>query len=573
MPSIIDPVDAGAAVLPGHAALCCGRPRFDAAALSALAQREGDAAAWRRLLDGAADPVAALAGVRSDFAVAAELSDGSSVAAVDRLGVRTLCYRVVQGRLRVAERADELADGSTPVDPQALFDYLYFHAIPAPRTVFQGVFRLPPGHCVRLRDGRLTVQPYWTPEFEEGVKPAAFGALRDEFRDLLRQAVRDRLDGGGRPACFLSGGTDSSSVAGLVREVTGQGAASYSIGFEAEGYDEMAYARIAARHFGAEHHEYYVTPDDLLRSIPRVAAHHDQPFGNSSAVPAFHCALMAREQGVTRLLAGDGGDELFGGNSRYAKQRVFDAYGAVPGALRAGLLEPLLASPLGGLPLLRKGRSYVQQARTPMPDRLALYNLLPRLGLAEVLEPGFLARVSAQAPLQQQREVWAAARAGSDLNRSLAFDWRYTLADSDLPKVRGSCELAGVDVAFPLLDERLLDFSMRLPVSYKLRGLKLRWFFKEALRGFLPDEILSKKKHGFGLPFGVWATRHAGLQALAEESLRAVAERGIVRPQFVDTLLRVHLPAHPGYYGEMVWILLMLEQWLRQYAPGLDLRT
>jgi asparagine synthase (glutamine-hydrolysing) len=161
--------------------------------------------------------------------------------------------------------------------------------------------------------------------------------------------------------------------------------------------------------------------------------------------------------------------------------------------------------------------------------------------------------------------VWAEAVAGTQINRTLAYDWRYTLAESDLPKVRGTTGLAGVAVGFPLLDQGLLDFSLGLPPSYKLKGLRLRWFFKEALRGFLPDEILTKKKQGFGLPFGVWANRHAGLKRLATDSLHSLAGRGIVRREFIADLIDRRLPEHPGYYGEMVWILMMLEQWLQSW--------
>jgi asparagine synthase (glutamine-hydrolysing) len=135
-----------------------------------------------------------------------------------------------------------------------------------------------------------------------------------------------------------------------------------------------------------------------------------------------------------------------------------------------------------------------------------------------------------------------------------------------LPKVCGSTQWAGVAVGFPFLDRGLVDFSLRLPTQYKLNGLKLRWFFKEALRGFLPDEIITKKKQGFGLPFGVWANRHAALRAFATDSLQSLGTRGIVQPEFIHLLLQDHLPAHPGYYGEMVWILMMLEQWLRRHA-------
>jgi asparagine synthase (glutamine-hydrolysing) len=312
-----------------------------------------------------------------------------------------------------------------------------------------------------------------------------------------------------------------------------------------------------------------VTPDDLVRSIPEVAAHYDQPFGNSSALPAYYCAKMAREDGVTRLLAGDGGDELFGGNARYAKQRVFGWYDAVPAALRRSVMEPLLErTALGALPLASKGRSYVEQAKVPLPDRMQQYNLLLRLGLENVFTPDFLAQVDRTDPLRQQQAVWQQVPDASALNRMLAYDWRYTLAEADLPKVCGSTALAGMAVGFPFLDQGLVDFSLRLPTNYKLKGLKLRWFFKEALRGFLPDEILTKKKQGFGLPFGVWATRHEGLKRFAADSLQSLGTRGIVRDPFIRTLRTENLPAHPGYYGEMVWILVMLEQWLRAAGEG-----
>ncbi len=491
---------------------------------------------------------------------------GDRLLATDLFATESLCYRITGNQFEPASRADDLGTPSE-LDPQALFDYLYFHCIPSPRTVFKGVHRLPPGHYAEWTNGKLTVGPHWRPRFTEPRGAVSFEALKTEFRRLLRDAVARRLDGG-TPACFLSGGTDSSTVAGMIREATGKPAHTYSIGFEAEGYDEMAFARIAAKHFGSEHHEYYVTPADLVKSIGDVAASYDQPFGNSSALPAYYCALRARQDGATRMLAGDGGDELFGGNSRYAKQRVFGWYGLVPGPLRRGLLEPIFSmQAVSRTPLLKKGGSYIEQARVPMPDRLQMYNLLLRLGPQDVLTPAFLAQVNVKGPAELQRQVWGTADTASDLNRTLAYDWRFTLAESDLPKVCGTTRLAGVGVAFPFLDDSLLEFSLGLPAEYKLKGLKLRWFFKEALRGFLPDEIITKKKQGFGLPFGVWLTRHPALMTLASDSLLGFATRGVVRPEFIRQLLDARLREHPGYYGEMVWILMMLEQWLRRHAP------
>ncbi|MFN3809340.1 MAG: asparagine synthetase B family protein [Roseateles asaccharophilus] len=464
-------------------------------------------------------------------------------------------------------RADALAGAQTELNPQAIFDYLYFHFIPSPETIFKGVSRVPAAHG--LVAGTAELRPLWAPRFAPQ-SGRSFETLKQEFLRMLRDSVASSMDGS-LAACFLSGGTDSSTVAGLMRQVSGGEVHGFSIGFEAEGYDEMEYARLAARHFGVRHHEYYVTPGDLVRSIPDMAASLDQPFGNSSVLPAYYCALQAKNAGVSHLLAGDGGDELFGGNARYAKQKVFGYYERLPAPLRQHVLEPLLVdSPLGRLPLLRKGKSYIEQARVPMPGRLQMYNLLLRLGVDRVLTQDFLAQIDTAAPLRHQEEVWAWAasqQACSDLNRSLAYDWRYTLGESDLPKVRAATELAGLSVAFPMLSEDLLNFSLTLPDDYKLKGQKLRWFFKEALRGFLPDEIISKPKHGFGLPFGPWLLTHQPLHALASDSVKHLASRGLINSSFVQELLGSRLSEHPGYYGEMVWILMMLEQWLRAKSP------
>ena len=544
-------------------AVCVGHPTFLDSELAAVAARDGQAAAWMAAF--ARFGVEAPSHVRGDFAVAVRDDAERVLLAVDRFATHALCYRVEGESLHFGERADDVAAGSAEIDPQALFDYLYFHVIPAPRTIFKGVYRLREGHCALFDNGSITVARWWNPVFDEN-RREPFGTLRDEFRALLREAVATQVSGE-RVGCFLSGGTDSSTVAAMLGTVTGEPARTFSIGFDAEGFDEMQFARIAARHFKTDHHEHYVTPDDLVRSIPAIAAAYDQPFGNSSVAPAYYCAKMARESGVERMLAGDGGDELFGGNSRYARQRVLSYYERIPQTVRKGFLEPALVGwdlP-ARIPGVKKAAGYVRHARVPMPDRMQRYNLLARIGVREVLGDEFLASVDQDEPLRQQRAVYGASNANSLINRMLAFDWKYTLADSDLPKVVGATALADVSVAFPMLDDRLIDFSLRLEPALKLKGLKLRWFFKEALRGFLPDAILAKKKHGFGLPFGLWLTRHAGLQNLAFDALATLDTRGHLRPGFIDALKREHLPRYPSYYGEMVWILVMLEQWLRAH--------
>jgi asparagine synthase (glutamine-hydrolysing) len=270
---------------------------------------------------------------------------------------------------------------------------------PRPRTIFAGVQRLDAAHALHATAAQAHVQRHWTPRFVEGTR-GRFETLREEFVALLRDAVAREIEPG-RTGSFLSGGTDSSTIAGLVGRVSGARPRTYSIGFDAAGYDEMAYARIAARAFDADHHEYYVTPDDLVDGIPAVAAHHDQPFGNSSAAPAYYCARLAHDDGVTRLLAGDGGDELFGGNSRYATQRLLEPYHSLPGVLRHRVLEPWFANSraLRAIPGLRQATGYIRHARPPMPDRLQSFNLVMLLGVDNVLQPQLADAVDAAAPL------------------------------------------------------------------------------------------------------------------------------------------------------------------------------
>jgi asparagine synthase (glutamine-hydrolysing) len=331
----------------------------------------------------------------------------------------------------------------------------------------------------------------------------------------------------------------------------------------------MQYARITAKHFATDHHEYYVTPDDVVSAIPQIAAAYDQPFGNSSAVPTLCCARLAKEDGIERLIGGDGGDELFGGNERYAKQYVFSLYEHIPASLREGLVGPLLRGvpTANGFSLLRKAKSYVEQASVAMPARLETYNLLDRIGRERIFTAPFLHAVDSHAPLMHIEQIYHRAEAQSLINRMLALDLRITLADNDLPKVKGMCALAGIDVTFPLLADEVVSFSARLAPELKLKGTKLRFFFKEALRGFLPEAIITKQKHGFGLPFGPWLTRHKPLQKIVAENLESLKDRAIIRSSFIDELTAQHLAEHAGYYGTLVWILVMLEQWMQKRAP------
>ena len=542
-----------------------GEPSFTDSGDAQRAREHGAAAAWAAAIRN--HRISAAERVQGRFAVVLiRPSERELIAFTDRFATFPICYSMMAGEIRFGSRADDVAGASPAVSAQSLFDYLFFHTIPAPATIYEHVRRLPAAHALEWRDGNLDCRRYWHPVFAEQ-SGNTVAERETEFLNLIESAVA-REANSGVVGAFLSGGTDSSTIAGMLCKVTGQAAKTYSIGFDASGYDEIEYARIAARHFGTDHHEYYVTPEDLLEGIPKVACHYDQPFGNSSAVPAWVCASRASADGVDKLLAGDGGDELFGGNVRYAEQRIFERYDLIPESARRLLVDPVLKLPrVDRLPIINKAASYVRQARIPLPDRLQRYNLLLRIGCEQVFEPAFLAAVDTDAPFATQRSWWKSIEAKSYVDQMIAFDWKFTLADNDLPKVVGTADLAGIDIGFPLLSDELLDFSLKLPAKWKLKGRTLRWFFKYALRDFLPDEILRKQKHGFGLPFGVWACTHSDLKNFVCDALDNLRKRGIVQPRFLDKLSGELLPAYPGYYGELVWILMMLELWMQSHNP------
>ena len=561
-------VDLAETPSPRRACGVFGRPRWADDTLAEEANRTGVARSFLAAYD--AHGVGALTKLRGAFALALiDEECGEVLIAVDRSGTCPIAYATGSNGLVVfGSSVDAVVSHpgiSGEIDAQALFDYVYFHMIPGPRSVIRGISRLLPGTYALFKAGAVEVRPYWEMRYAENEK-ASFGELKDRFIECLRESVADAA-ASGTIGAFLSGGTDSSTVAGLLTAVKAEPVKTFSIGFDAAGYDEMEYARIAAKHFGTRQFEYYVTPEDVVAAVPMIAKAYDQPFGNASAVPTYYCARLAESEGVTRMLGGDGGDELFGGNSRYATQYILSLYGTLPEPLRSGIVEPLAFRLPGAaaIPGMRKLQAYIRLASKPMPARLEHYNLMEHLGPTRIFREEFLATIDRGGPLRQLAEAYAQTDARSLINRILALDLKYTLADNDLPKVTRMCDLAGVESAFPLLDERVVEFSAHLAPELKLKGTRLRYFFKKALGDLLPRQIITKSKHGFGLPVGLWLNQHKPLRELALDSLTDLKARHIIRSEFIDELTSVQIASHASYYGVMVWVLMMLAQWLRHH--------
>ena len=486
--------------------------------------------------------------------------------AVDRMGTQQLFYQEHKQNTYFSSSLSQLTqidEVKKQINPQAIYSYLYFHCIPAPETIYKNIFKLNPAEVLIIKDGTAHKKYFWQPDFNEN-SASNVNDLQINLKESLSAAVKDSLlDTSLNTGAFLSGGTDSSTLAGLLKEHSDDEAETISMGFEEQGYDEMEYADLAAKHFGNKPHQYYVTFDDISSSLTTLLDAYDEPFGNSSAVPTYIAAKFARKLGITHLLAGDGGDELFGGNERYAKQKVFEIYSIIPELLRNQITTPLLTLPVNSkVPILKKIKSYVEQANIAMPDRLETYNFLHRYELSSIFTSDFLSSINTSMPSVFQKERFEQIPSASLLNKMLFLDWKFTLADNDLRKVGTMCERAGVQVSYPFLDNRVIENSTQIPSRLKIKGTRLRHFYKETYKDFLPERIINKSKHGFGLPFGAWLKKDPNLQKIVYEALSQLKQRNIFKNEFLDKLVKQHNDEHAAYYGSFVWVFAILELWL-----------
>ncbi len=546
----------------GHHAVIEGHFRFTDAQLAGIAASMGPA---RALIEGIkARGPRVLTMLDGEFSLAVWASGKRELLlATDRFGIRPVVYAGTPEHIVFGPDANALRlhfGTHATLDPQGIYDYLYFSAVASPYTVWREFRRLESAHYLTWRAGQLNTARYWLPEFTDTGDDV--DSLKRGLHRVLADAVA-RNDADKSAGAFLSGGLDSSTVAGLLSRHQRSSTRTFSIGFDAKGYDEIRYAHIAAEHFGLEAHEYYVKPADVVDTIALIARAYDEPFGNASAVPTYHCARLAAETGVTVLLAGDGGDEIFAGNERYAKQKVFEPYLRLPASLRKGALEPLAFHfPFGEQVLpVRKLRRYIEQARVPLPDRLQTYNPLQMTPSGKIFTPEFVRQIDPDRPLTLLREEFRRVDAPI-VDRMLYLDWKFTLADNDLRKVTVMCERAGIDVRYPMLDNAVVEFSTRIPPRLKLPGFRLRHFYREAMRGFLPDGILAKRKHGFGLPVGVWLATSPDLTAFADHCLSGMRKRAIFQTAYLDDVQRRHRTEHAAFYGTILWLVIILECWL-----------
>jgi asparagine synthase (glutamine-hydrolysing) len=455
------------------------------------------------------------------------------------------------------------------IDKNAIYNYLVFSFVPTPETIYREIKKLPPGHLLVLNNSKINLRKYWDISYIES-RNKGEGYYCRKIRETLEEAVRKRFNPENqRIGAFLSGGLDSSTVSGLMKNICQSEVRTFSIGFREDAYNEIEYVDIAAKHFGLKSYKYYVEPGDLIEAIKVLVKEYDEPFGNSSAIATYFCMKLAKDNGVDILLGGDGGDENFAGYERYVTDKLFSLYSYIPSFLRKTAIDPCVH----GLPFknswfVNKVRNYTSHANIPNPERFFLYPLYPVYKRKEIFTEDFLKYIVEDSPLKFSNELFNAADTSHELNKLAYLDAKLGLIDNDLRnKMDKTAQLLGLSVRYPMLDTELWELGAEIPYYLKLKGFNKKYIYKQAFKDFLPKEIILKKKHGFGLPYAAWLRSDKSVRKFTEEILLddKVAKRGYFKKGFFENMLRLHDEDKSPYYGDILWIFLMLEIWHNEW--------
>jgi asparagine synthase (glutamine-hydrolysing) len=493
------------------------------------------------------------------------------ILARDRLGIKPLFYSRLPDRfLFGSEIKAILADNLRPaIDLQALNHYLSVLYIPAPSTIYQEICKLEAGHVLIYQDGKFTIRRYWdlSPIQPLAISRSKIADLQAGLRDLLKEAVRCRLVSDVPLGAFLSGGLDSSTVVGLMRDSHNGPIKTFSIGFNDPSYNELPYARLVAQRFESDHTELTVTPD-VADLVPKLVHHFDEPFADSSAVPTYYLSQLTRQH-VTVALGGDGGDEVFAGYMTYQADRLARSYGRLPSLLTRRFIPALVHRlPVSDSKVsfdLRARRfvdnAFLEPGRRHYAWKAFFDDDLKRTVLSEEVLASLEGSLDTYPVFQRHYE--AVAHHGP-LNRFLYTDTKAYLADDILVKVDRMSMAHSLEVRVPLLDHRIVEYMFRLPGHLKMPGLKLKRFLKNTMRDILPRQILTRRKGGFNVPIPAWLKHELRPLVMEYLSPTRIKNQGVFNPETMRRLVSEHM-AGVADYSRNIWALLVFNLWYEMH--------
>jgi asparagine synthase (glutamine-hydrolysing) len=486
----------------------------------------------------------------------------------DRMGKKPLHYSLHEGRLLFGSEIKailavhpELAE----INPEGLLQYFYFGYIPDPHTAFQHIHKLPAGHLMEYCNGEVKIRRYWDlPEY--GTHPAmSEQECLDELERQLEEAVRIRLISDVPLGALLSGGVDSSIIVALMARVSSSAVKTFSIGFQAEQFNESKYARLVAERFSTDHHELVLDPN-LEETLTYLSQMMEEPFGDSSMLPTYYVCRMARRH-VTVALSGDGGDELFGGYDRYMVAMERQKFDRLPDWLGRVYRNAVHHHVPDGLYGKNLAWNATLNARDRYLDGVSFFPALHR-------ERGLFTDSFLQAagrlpdPLLEWQRLYDEAPGHDPLSRLLYLDTKTYLVSDILTKVDRMSMATSLEVRVPMLDHKFVEWVTSLPVGWKLRGETRKHILKKlAERLGIPSPLLHRKKQGFQLPLVEWMRNDVKDQFLRVLLEPRTLQRGYFKPEAVRSLVDEHVSGRRNRSG-LLWRMLVLELWHRSFMES-----
>lgn len=485
---------------------------------------------------------------------------GDLFLARDRVGKKPLYYSLTEGGISFASTLNSLREllPSTPtIDHTALDEYLVYQAVPAPRTVFNGISMLPPASYAHWTDGKpIEVRRYWDLSYAKKVRRKESDLL-EELDTLVKAAVERRMISDVPLGAFLSGGVDSSLIVAVMTELGFGPVEAVNLGFAESEFDERPYARAVASRWNANLHEHEMRPDEV-QNLPGIVWHYGQPLADVSIVPTYAVARAARQH-VTVVLNGDGGDEAFAGYARPIVARAAEALRGLGGPLAGAASR---AAELGG----KRGRMLARASKRSASENFT-YDRGFRCLRQDVYTPDFLRSVGSSHPDSLYAVLWEQADGPTDADRALYGDFRSYLPDQLLVKMDVSTGAHSVEARSPLLDTRLLEFAATIPIEQMTRRFRTKYLLKRLAERYVPREVLYRRKRGFVMPASRWLREDLAPYARVLLNERTIEMRGLFRPKAVSRLLEEHLSGQHDW-GDPLWTLVVLEVWHRLFVDG-----
>ena len=490
----------------------------------------------------------------------------------DRLGVKPLFFAITASGIAFGSEIKAVlahADADRALDYEALSYYLALNYLPAPFTLFKQVRQLEPGQQLMAQaNGSIDISAYWDMTFDNDPPPRPESAWREEFDALMDDAVRIRLVSDVPFGLFLSGGVDSSGVAYWMSRHLSQPVQCFTASFAEDSYNEVRYARAAARAVGAQLHEQIIEAD-AAKVLAEIVSHAEEPTADSSMVAVYHLARFARQH-VTMVLSGDGADDILAGYETHQAHYAHRVFHAVPRWLRQGVIRPLveaLPASHGKVSIDTKLKRFVAAGDLDWQSAHASWRVIfPPEERRRLLAP-VANRPGAMAEATDLYKSWfRRSNARDPLNQMLYVDTRLYLPADMLVKIDRMTMAHGLEAREPYLDYRVVELSARMPPALKLHRLRQKkYILKQVLRGRVPDEVLFRKKQGFNVPKGLWM--HGGLRDFVYDVLSPARVKAthVLDPAVVNDVLESHFRVGADRSHE-IWSLLVLLIWFDQFG-------